>query len=265
MSMNWSWNGWSIQADESGRLDVRTPAATVSMTADEATALADVIASIAQFAELRAGAEALPTAPTVTAPKAPAKAKEANPPASAPSTPKKRAPAKAIDAARSRQGSTLRIDGEPVKRGPRAAQARFETTAKAKPQATKPAGKPKAEPKSKAAEPAAASDTKSGFDTTGLQPAVAQVISGLDKRARLVEPLVRWMAEIGRPVSMDEIVSAAKEGGWSKSDNPAPALNASMQRHANLFARNPDNTFALRVAQPEAKVIRRRSRAARES
>ncbi len=174
------------------------------------------------------------------------------------------------DTGRSRQGTTLRIDGQPVKRGPKAAAARFSGAALPAAASTSAASEPKeaaralakasdapARERSAAASKAAAEAASQ--EVAGLPGPLQEIVRGLDPRARLLRPLVIWMAQVGRGVTMDEIIAAANQHRWSNSPNPQPAINASMQKHAHLFIRDQLGAFTLRAGRPEGKVIRRRS------
>lgn len=276
MAIQWSWHGWRVRSTGSGSLRIETDASAHTLTAEQTAAFADVLASLAQFAEVTEASGDAATITSKPATPAPVAAKKAAvaPAAVAPTaasaasaesgekTKKKRAPATYADPGRSRKGSTLRIDGEPVKRGPKAAAERFArpTRGRAKPIAASATAAPE---KAKASAQAKASATPAFTPPTDLPPAVQQIVTSLDRRARLLEPLVCWLGTLGKSATMDEIVAAAKEGNWSKSDNPAPALNASMQRNANLFHRYQDGSFTLRALLPEAKVVRRRTSSAR--
>ncbi len=328
MSMQWSWNGLTIRSTAEGRLRFESVPAGATFDADQAEAFADLLVALAHMAAVAtvdAGADAagakaavtkrastaLPTASAVE----PASELTASKPAgagvsrSAP-TPKaapgrKSAAAKAgpgakpttttgdDDIGRSRQGTTIRIDGKPVKRGPRAAAARFAAAATAKrsqdkdstaasvdssvsaqssaaaplsgERAASPAvGQPaSAGPGKASAGRLAASSATAGpsaplEDISDLPPAVQEVVRNLDARARLLRPVVIWMARLGRPVTMDEIVAATKANQWSASESPQPALNATMQRAAQHFVRDHAGGFSLRALRSEAKVVVRR-------
>lgn len=170
------------------------------------------------------------------------------------------------DTGRSRQGTTLRIEGQPVKRGPLAAAARFAGGSVGAPAAS--AIIERANNRSEDAAPAsrgrsnAATKAPNEADAAAvaaLPGPVQDILRGLDPRARLLRPLIIWMAGVGRGVSMEEIVAAAQEQRWSSSVNPQPAINASMQKHAHLFIRDQIGAFTLRARRPEGKIVRRRS------
>lgn len=276
MAIQWSWHGWCVRSTGTGSLRIEADGAAHTLTAEQTAAFADVLVSLAQFAEMTeasgdtgAAIESAAPAPVAAkvaavAPAAPAPAAVAAAPAPAtgPSEKvrKRRAPATYADPGRSRKGSTLRVDGEPVKRGPKAAAERFAQPSGGR---SKVPAASKTTAATKATAPAKAEASPVFTPPADLPPAVQQIVSSLDRRARLLEPLVCWLGTLGKSATMDEIVAAAKEGNWSKSDNPAPALNASMQRNANLFHRYPDGSFTLRVLLPEAKVVRRRTSQAR--
>lgn len=284
MAIQWSWHGWRVRSTGNGSLRIEADGAAQTLTAEQTAAFADVLVSLAQLAEMTEtsgdteAAAKVPAAPAPVAAKQAAVAPAAAAPAVVAPTPgpaatapapaieprekvkKKRAPATYADPGRSRKGSTLRVDGEPVKRGPKAAAERFAQPSGGRSKAPA-ASKTTAPPKTTAT--AKAEATPVFTPPADLPPAVQQIVASLDRRARLLEPLVCWLGTLGKSATMDEIVAAAKEGSWSKSDNPAPALNASMQRNANLFHRYPDGSFTLRVMLPEAKVVRRRTSQAR--
>lgn len=301
MSMHWTWNGWTIRGQDNGDLTIESPVGGGKLGSDQIAAFADMLVACSTLLEslptMASNTTARPTSPrpqpvstpTATAPiaavAAPTTSNEAPAPAARKVAPVAAKPAKAAkaepaevgsaDTGRSRQGTTLRVDGQPVKRGPKAAAARFEAGDAPSPA---PAPTPKAAASASAAAatsaPASRSETPDrprnaaipkapseadSAEMSSLPSAVHDIVRGLDPRARLLRPLIIWMAGVGRGVTMDEIIAAAIERNWSSSTNPQPAINASMQKHAHLFIRDQLGAFTLRAGRPEGKIIRRRS------
>ncbi len=346
MSMQWTWNGWTIRGTADRRLRFETQPSGAVIDADQIQAFAELLVALARMAavatsEGTAGsaasaksdggkvaakalvasagsaadngkpAEAAKPAASARAEAAPiaTKGKPGPKPKAAAGSAKSAAVASDDDVGRSRQGTTLRVDGKPVKRGPKAAAARFAAAAAAKraqaktssatddggavevktpvaaPAAVAAASVAKtpvaaraavaaaprtgtgrisaAAPRPMAARPAtSAPQSAPSEDISDLPPAVQEVVRSLDARARLLRPVVVWMARLGRPVTMDEIVAATKANKWSASDSPQPALNATLQRAAEHFVRDHAGAFSLRALRPEAKVVVRRHSAA---
>lgn len=285
MSMKWSWNGWSMESSSDGKLALRGPTNALIMSGDQVVALADMLVALAEFSDANssdasAGDRAAPSYSAVAA------------------VSRSRSPSHVVESAfsdvasagssggsgRSRQGTSLRVGGKPVKRGPQLAAARYaseklDPSSTADQRSTSPAAAvvaavtagdvpeapkrkrgrpPKIRPPSEEGEKILVS-TLTEADAE-LPEVVQQILTGLDRRARLLGPLIRWMAREGRAVTMDEIIKAAIAGSWSNSTDPGPTLGVAIQRQRHLFMKNPDKTYALRVLLPEARVVRRRSR-----
>jgi hypothetical protein len=298
MTIKWSWNGLALDAAGGGGLTLRGPATGVTLSNEQLVALADVLAALAGLADADAakgethhvsapppaGADKPLSAPARKAPaksdaKANAASKTTEGAQEVVDLAAAAAAARQVDASdpgRSRQGTTIRVEGKAVKRGPRAAGERYAASAAAPSAsaaptsaateaapapAAAPAAKRRGRPRKEKAEKSTPAQTAElTAEDAELPDVVQQILLGLDKRARLLGPLIRWMARQHKPVTMDQIAAAAIEGKWSSATNPAPTLTIALQRQRHLFVKNPDKTYALRVLLPEARVVRRRSR-----
>ena len=78
-------------------------------------------------------------------------------------------------------------------------------------------------------------------------------------KGQLLREIQGWLKERGQPASLQQLVQAAEEGGWSEAQNVEPSLVAVLRRHSEVFMRTPDGSFALRSSRTPGRVVRRRS------
>ncbi len=78
-------------------------------------------------------------------------------------------------------------------------------------------------------------------------------------KGQLRREMQRWLEERGGPAQLQEFVAAAEAEGWSLAANVEPSIVSALRKHADVFLRNPDGSFALRAGRAPAKIVRRRA------
>ncbi len=172
-----------------------------------------------------------------------------------------------------RDAGLLLLDGEAVKRGPKA------TAERAGPRKGRrrgrPPGKGRATNKSAATgttTPAAAASPKTATPKPrGPLPAANRRGRGRPRGGRsgrsrkpIVDSMATWMRNNSGAHGIDALVNAAEDGGWTAAKEVAPAIRAALSRNADLFARQGDGSFVLRATLPPGKVVRRRRKSRSE-
>ncbi len=159
-----------------------------------------------------------------------------------------------------RDSGLLLLDGEAVKRGPRA------TTERAGPRKGRRRGRPPGSGKraATAALAAAPAPKVSSKKTAATIPPTnrrgrGRPPSGRSGRSRkpVVDSMAGWMRANSGAQPVEALVKAAVAGGWTAAKDVGHAIRAALSRNADLFARQADGTFILRGSLPPGKVVRR--------